>query len=52
MVRHATAIQRAQRRMQGVNDPPDTAFAILMDELKGSRHPTLSPHFKPSWTNR
>jgi hypothetical protein len=22
----------------------DTAFAILMDQLKGSRHPTLGPH--------
>jgi hypothetical protein len=29
--------------MQGVTDPPDTAFATLMDELKGSRHPTFKP---------
>jgi len=33
-----------QRRVQGVNDPPDTAFATLMDELKASRHP-----LRPDW---
>ena len=43
-LRHAAAIRRTQRRIQGVDDPPATAFATLPEELKGFRHP---PFFKP-----